>query len=62
MGFTCGRIYDCTTEVSLLELCNSQPIRTKPNTCEYLESIRVALSFISNTERLDQLQVKLQAL
>ena len=28
-----------------LELCNSQPIRTKPNICIYLESIRVALSY-----------------
>ena len=28
-----------------MELCNSQPIRTKPNICIYLESIRVALSY-----------------
>ena len=32
------------TEVTL-ELCNSQAIRTKPNICIYLESIRVALSY-----------------
>ena len=28
-----------------MELCNSQPIRTKPNICIYLESIRVAISY-----------------